>query len=325
MTARFLQRRAWPATSAVIAVAFILAPAVVGRGTQSVLLTLLLFAAMAQAWTLIGGFAGQLSLVHGALLGAGAYAAGLLILKAGLPAGPAILLAGILAAALALVISAALLRLRGVYFAIATLAVALAAQAWMQTWEYAGGSRGLNLPLSDLPEPLTLYYAALALAIAISLTAWWLSWSAFGLRAMAVRDDEAAASALGVNGTLVKVIVFAISGFFTGLIGGVVATNQISLVPENLFDLRWVTTMIVMAMIGGTGTVGGPLLGAAIVYYLIEKQFENSPEIAALVGGLFVIIVIRFAPEGVWGIVTRPRLPAIGRWYRGHISGKSWT
>jgi branched-chain amino acid transport system permease protein len=325
MNAPFPQRYAWPASSALIAAAFVVAPAVVGRGTQTVLLTLLLFASMAQAWNLIGGFAGQLSLVHGALLGAGAYAAGLLILKADLPAGPAILLAGILTAGIALMTSAALLRLRGVYFAIATLAVALAAQAWMLTWEFAGASRGLNLPLSDLPGPLTLYYASLALAIAVSLTAWWLSWSAFGLRVMAVRDDEAAARALGVNGTLVKVIVFTISGFFTGLIGGVVATNQIALVPENLFDLRWVTTMIVMAMIGGTGTVGGPLLGAGIVYYLIEKQFENSPEIAALVGGLFVIIVVRFAPEGVWGIVTRGLLPSVARWCRSQVSRKSWT
>ena len=135
----------------------------------------------------------------------------------------------------------------------------------------------------------------------------------FGLRVMAVRDDESAARALGVNGTLVKVLVFTISGFFTGLIGGVVAVNQIALVPENLFDLRWVTTMIVMAMIGGAGTVAGPLIGAGIVYYLIEKQFENSPEIAALVGGLFVIVVIRFAPEGVWGLLNQASL-LLRRW-----------
>jgi branched-chain amino acid transport system permease protein len=309
MKSAFLHRHAWPVVAVLIVAAFVVAPTAVGRGTQMVLLTLLLFASMAQAWNLIGGFAGQLSLVHGAFLGAGAYAVGLLILKAGFPVGPAIFLAGILTAGMALITSAALLRLRGVYFAIATLVVALAAQAWMLTWEYAGASRGLNLPLSDLPGPLTLYYLALALAVSVSLTAWWLSWSAFGLRVMAVRDDEAAARALGVNGTLVKVIVFTISGFFTGLIGGVVATNQIALVPENLFDLRWATTMIVMALIGGSGTVAGPLLGAGIVYYLIEKQFENSPEIATLAGGLFVIIVIRFAPEGVWGLVTRPWLP----------------
>jgi branched-chain amino acid transport system permease protein len=281
------------------------APSVASRGTQTVLLTLLIFASMAQAWNLIGGFAGQLSLVHGAFLGIGAYTVALLMLKADVPFVPAMLLAGLLTAGAAIITCAALLRLRGVYFAIATLAVALAAQAWMLTWEYAGGSRGLNLPISELPPPLSLYYIALALALAVSLTAWWLSWSTFGLRVMAVRDDEVAARALGVNGTQVKVLVFTISGFFTGLVGGVVAANQISLVPENLFDLRWVTTMIVMAMIGGTGTVAGPLIGAGIVYYLIEKQLENSPEIAALVGGLFVIVVIRFAPEGVWGLLKR--------------------
>jgi branched-chain amino acid transport system permease protein len=305
MSGSSLHRGAWPLLSGLILVAFIVAPAIVSRGTQTVLLTLLIFASMAQAWNLIGGFAGQLSLAHGAFLGIGAYTVALLMLKADVPFAPAMLLAGLLTASAALITSAALLRLRGVYFAIATLAVALAAQAWMLTWEYAGGSRGLNLPISELPPPVLLYYIVLAVALAASLTAWWLSWSMFGLRVMAVRDDEAAARSLGVNGTLVKVLVFTISGFFTGLIGGVVAVNQISLVPENLFDLQWVTTMIVMAMIGGTGTVAGPLLGAGIVYYLIEKQFENSPEIAALVGGIFVIVVIRFAPEGVWGLLKQ--------------------
>jgi len=313
MSALGPSRHVWVAISALLVAALLVAPAIVSRGNQTVLLTLLIFAAMAQAWNLIGGFAGQLSLVHGAFLGIGAYTVALLILKADVPFAPALLLAGLLTASASLITSAALLRLRGVYFAIATLAVALAAQAWMLTWEYAGGSRGLNLPISELPRPLSLYYIALVVVVAASLTAWWLSWSTFGLRVMAVRDDESAARALGVNGTLVKVLVFTISGFFTGLIGGVVAVNQIALVPENLFDLRWVTTMIVMAMIGGAGTVAGPLIGAGIVYYLIEKQFENSPEIAALVGGLFVIVVIRFAPEGVWGLLDQAPL-LLRRW-----------
>jgi branched-chain amino acid transport system permease protein len=204
-----------------------------------------------------------------------------------------------------MLISAALLRLRGVYFAIATLAVALAAEAWMVTWEYAGASRGLNLPFSDLPGPLALYYLALGLTAAASLTAWWLTWSAFGLRLMAVRDDEAAARALGVNGTRIKVLVATLSGFFIGLTGAVVAFNQIALVPENLFDLRWATTMVVMALIGGAGTIGGPLVGAFVIYYLIEKQFESQPEASSLLAGLLVIAVIRFAPGGVWGTAMR--------------------
>jgi branched-chain amino acid transport system permease protein len=298
--------------SALLIGAFAIAPSLVGRGTQSVLLTLLLFAAMAQAWNLIGGFGGQLSLGHAAFLGTGAYTTGMLILKAVLPLAVTLLLSGLAAAAFALVTSAALLRLRGVYFSIATLAVALAAQAWMVTWEYTGASKGLNLPISDLPDPVSLYYLALALTIALSLTAWWFSWSAFGLRVMAVRDDEDAARALGVNGTRIKVTVSTLSGFFTGLIGAVVALNQIALVPENLFDLRWTIDMVVMAMIGGLGTVAGPLVGAGVVYYLIEKQFENQPELAALLAGILVIAVIRFAPGGVWGLIAQVGQSRIG-------------
>jgi branched-chain amino acid transport system permease protein len=306
MNSRFTPRVGWSVFCALLTGLLVIAPAVVGRGTQSLLLTLLLYAALAQAWNLVGGFAGQLSLGHTAFLGAGGYTTAMLLLEAQAPLAVALPASGLAGAVFALVTSVALLRLRGVYFVIATLAVALAAHSWMMNWEYAGASKGLNLPIADLPSPLAIYYLALALVVAVTLTAWWFTWSAFGLRVMAVRDDEDAARSLGVDGTRIKTIVFTLSGFFTGLIGAVVALNQIALAPDNLFGLSWTIGMVVMTIIGGLGSVAGPLAGATVVYYLIEKQFESQPDIAALVAGILVIAIIRYAPAGVWGLAMRP-------------------
>jgi len=292
----------WIAT-ALLLVLLAIAPSLAARGTLSMLLTLLLYAALAQAWNLVGGFAGQFSLGHSALLGAGGYTTGMLLLKADVPLAVSLPASGLAGAVLAFVISVGLMRLRGVYFVIATLAVTLAAHSWMVSWELTGASRGLNLPVSDLPDWQVIYYLALGLTVAVTAAAWWLTWSAFGLRVMAVRDDEDAARSLGVDGTGIKAIVFALSGFFTGALGAVVALNQIALVPDNLLGLSWTVNMVVMTIIGGLGSVAGPLVGATVVYFLIEKQLEGQPELAAVMSGILVIGIIRVAPDGVWGLL----------------------
>lgn len=279
------------------------APSLAARGTVATLLTLLIHASLAQSWNLVGGFAGQFSLGHSALLGVGGYATGMLVLQAEAPLALALPVSGLAGAALAFLISVGLMRLRNVYFVIATLAVALAAHAWMVSWELTGGSRGLNLPVGDLPDSTVVYYLALALVVAATLVAWWLTWSAFGLRVMAVRDDEDAARGLGVDGTRIKAIVFAISGFLTGVAGAIVALNQIALVPDNLFGLSWTVNMVVMTIVGGLGSVAGPLVGATVTYLLIEKQLEGQPEVAAVLSGLLVLAMIRVAPGGLWGLI----------------------
>ncbi len=283
--------------------AFAVLPGVAEPGTQSAVLSLLLMAALAQAWNLIGGYAGLMSLGHAAFVGTGAYTTGLLTLRFELALPAALMASGLAAAALALLSCVALLRLRGVYFAIATLAMALAAQAWMVNWDAVGASRGLNLPIADLPEAATLYGLALGLVTAISLTAWWLGHGTFGLRVMAVRDDEDAARSLGVDGRRIKATVFTVSGFYTGMAGSLIALNQISLVPDNLFGMSWTVGMVVMAIVGGLGTVTGPLLGAGLMYYIVERGLEGMPDVAALLGGIIVIAVIRFAPGGLVGLL----------------------
>lgn len=278
-----------------------LAPSTVSRGTEATLFTLVLYAGLAQAWNIIGGFGGQLSLGHAAFVGAGAYTAGMLFVKTDLPLAAAMPLAGVVAAGIAIVVSVALLRVHGAYFSIGTLAFALALQAWMVTWNYTGASQALNIPFDDVPSADGLYYVALGLTGATTAVAATLTRSRFGLRLMAVREDEDAAAGLGVAGTQIKLLAFVISAFLTGLLGCVVALNQITLTPDNLFGLDWTIKMVVIAIVGGIGTVEGPLVGAVVVYYLIEKQLEGSPTLSLLLTGALIVVVIAFLPGGIWG------------------------
>jgi branched-chain amino acid transport system permease protein len=239
----------------------------------------------------------------------------MLLLETGVPLAVAVVLSGLTAGGLALATSVALLRLRGAYFAIGSLAVSLAILAWMVTWQRTGGSKGLNLPISDLPSQDAQYFLALALVVCTCAIAWWFEHSSFGLRVMAVRDHEDAARALGVNGTTIKAAVLTLSGFLTGILASLVAFNQIALVPENLFGLVWVINMIVMTIVGGLGTVAGPLVGAGLIYWAIEKQLEGHPAVATSLAGALVLVVISVTPGGIWGaLVSAARLAAsLGR------------
>ncbi len=298
------------ATGSALAVAVAIAalaivPSAASSSARTTLTTLLIYAALAQAWNLVGGYAGQLSLGHSVFVGAGGYTTAMLLIETGTPIVVAVALSAVVGAGLALGMSLLLIRLREAYVAIGSLAIALAFLAWMVTWELTGGSRGLNIPLAELPGLDTIYYAALGSVVVASLVAWWLEHSSFGLRVMAVRDNESGARAVGVYGTAVKTIVMVMSGTLTAVLGAIVAFNQIALVPENFFGLQWSINMIIMTIIGGLGTMPGPLIGAGVVYYGIQKQLESQPEIAVTLTGALVIVVITLAPTGIWGSLQR--------------------
>lgn len=287
---------------AALLVALVLLPGAVSRGTQEVLLNLLLWVGVAQAWNLIGGVGGQLSLGHSVFVGAGGYATAMLIVKGAAPWPLALLFGGALAAALAWLLSYPLLRLSGVYFTIGSSAVALAALGWMVTWEWTGQSRGLTIPLDAVPDRTLKFQVIAALAIAGCAVTTLVLRSAFGLRLMAVRDDEGAAAALGVAPRAIKRRAFVLSAFLTGLMGAAVALNQVSIEPNSMFGLGWVVTALVMVIVGGAGTVWGPVVGAFVVYYLVDRSLDGQPVLQALLNGILVIAVIVIAPGGIVGL-----------------------
>jgi branched-chain amino acid transport system permease protein len=289
----------------------LLVPGNVPRGTQEILLNLLIWVGVAQAWNLIGGIGGQLSLGHSVFVGAGGYGLAMLVVKADTPWPLALLFGGALSAGLAWLLSYPLLRLSGVYFTIGSSAVALMALAWMVTWEWTGESRGLNMPLAAIPDRNLKFQVVATLAVLACVVTMVVLRSTFGLRLMAVRDDEGAAAALGVATRTVKRQALVLSAALTGLMGGAVAINQVSLEPNSMFGLSWVVTALVMVVVGGTGTVTGPVVGAFVIYYLVDRSLEGEPVLQALLSGVLVVAVISLAPRGIVGLLHTGRTAAV--------------
>jgi branched-chain amino acid transport system permease protein len=286
-----------------VLVILLLLPGNVSRGTQEILLNLLLWIGIAQAWNIIGGIGGQLSLGHSVFIGAGGYTLAMSIIKAGTPWPAALLLGGVLAGALAWLLSYPLLRLSGVYFTIGSSAVALIALGWMVTWTWTGESRGLTIPLDAVPTRVVTFQVIAVLAVITCVVTFIVLRSTFGLRLMAVRDDEGAAAALGVSTRRVKRQALVLSAVLTGLLGGAIAMNQVSIEPTSMFKLDWVVTALVMVVVGGMGTVAGPVIGAFVIYYLVDRGLQGQPVLQALLSGVLVIAVIELAPNGIVGVL----------------------
>jgi branched-chain amino acid transport system permease protein len=303
MTSHRVQRYLPGAAFAMAVALLAVAPRLTGPATLSTLFYLVLYAGLAQAWNLASGFGGQASLGHAAFLGAGAYAASISMLHAGLPVAGALACAAAAGAALAALAAVALLRLRGVYFAVGSLALATAVLDLATIWNYTGASQGMSLPLNAVPGPDAIYYLAAAVALAATAIAWLLTRTRAGVRVMAVRDDEDAAAGLGVNARAVRVAALTVSGAFAGLFGAIIALNQVIVTPDNVFGMNWTVAMLVMTITGGIGTVVGPIAGAFVVYYLIQQQLLNYPTLSSVLSGVLLIMVVRFTPNGIWGAV----------------------
>lgn len=274
-----------------------------------ILTTLLALIALAQAWNILAGYGGQVSLGASAFVGTGAYTAGLLELHAGVGYEVAILGAVLGGGALAAVLAVPLLRLRGDYFSIGTLAAALALQAWALNWSFAGGSTGVNLPAAGIPGPVEIFQLACGIAAVAMICAYLVAHSNFGMRLKAVRDNESAAVGLGVSAYRHRLAALLVSGALSGLTGGLLAMQQISFEPTGMLGIGWTINALLMTIVGGIGTILGPVVGAVAVYYLLTKQLEEYQTLSVVIEGLLLIVIVRFAPRGLWPLL----LAGVGR------------
>jgi branched-chain amino acid transport system permease protein len=284
----------------VLAVLF-LGPSYLGDASIVLAFTLLLNMTMAQAWNLIGGYGGQFSLAQGMFVGVGSYTTAVLMVRTGVPLWLAIPIAGLVAAALGALAAVPLFRLRGVYFAVGSLGVALAVLSWMINWEFTNKTSSYSLPSSAFLGFEMQYYMAGAVAAVTTASVAFIARSRFGLRLMAVRDDEDAALELGVNSFAVKLGAFTLSAFFVGLAGALLALQKLTLEPYSAFSLTFTINMIIACVIGGLGTVVGPLLGAAVMFGL-QQWLEDYADWSTLILGIALIVIIRIAPGGLVGL-----------------------
>jgi branched-chain amino acid transport system permease protein len=257
---------------------------------------------LAQSWNLLGGYGGQFSLGHSLFVGAGSYTVAVLLLHTGMPLYLTLLVSGGVASGLAAIAALLLMRLREVYFTIGSLGLSVAALTWMINWSYTGASSGLSLPPTAALDYTALYYLSLALLVLTMVCIVLLVRSPFGLRLMAIRDDEEAAAELGVYSLPVKLTTFTISAFFVGVAGGLIVLNNLSIEPNSAFSLNWVVTMIIMTVIGGIATSTGPLIGAVVVFTL-QQALQGYQSWSTLLTGVLLILIIRLAPGGIWNML----------------------
>lgn len=273
--------------------------------------SLLLLALVAMAWNVIGGFGGLFSLGHSVFIGVGGYTLVVLLDHTDLPFAVVLVASGVLAAATGVVLGYPMLRLRGPYFAIGTLGVALAVTSWMLSWPFTKASQGYAVPPADSLRLAELFQLTVGIATAALLAVTALAGSPLGLRLVALRDDEFGARGLGVRRVRTMLPVWALSGFIAGLTGALVALQEGNLTPISSFSLRFVLDAIVICVIGGIGTLYGPLLGALLVF-VMRQITADFADWAMLIEAFWLVVVIRLVPGGLCGILTRFR--TAGAW-----------
>jgi len=285
--------------------------------TQNLVTLAYLMIAGALAWNWMGGYVGQVSFGHAAMFGVGGFvAARLLLLDTPVPAPLAWLAGGICAGLFALG-GHPMLRLRGPYFSIATIGLGEATRLFLTYWEgFTGGSSGLSLPI-DIDMKLRLYWWGLGLVALVGAASYLIRRSTLGLQLLAIKADVDAAADVGVSATFYQDLVFALSGAVVGVTGGLYASYFSFIEPNDMFGFDRSIAFVLMSVIGGIGTVMGPVLGAIVFVLLRQYLLASYPQLYLGLYGVVLILIILFEPLGLtglgvrlWRFVQRRRLAA---------------
>lgn len=261
---------------------------------------LFMLVTLASDWNLTGGFTGYVDFGHAVFFGLGAYGTGIMMNKLGMPFGFALLVGAVAAVIFALLIGLPTLRLKGPYFSIAMLGTFVAMREIVRVLRpITGGGQGLTLP-PYLNRPL-FYYVTLSLAIFVVFLIWWIRRSEFGATLVAIREDEVGAEMRGINTTLHKITAFWIAAFFTGIVGGLWAYQNTFIDPDVVFFSSRTVELVMMVMLGGLGTVGGPVLGATVIYWMRDIVWANFEQYHLLAEGLLLILIVLYLPGGIVG------------------------
>lgn len=272
------------------------------RGLLNQITSLLLLMTISSTWNLVGGFAGQFSLGHSIFVGIGAYSTAIILTHFGTPLIPTILVSGLISSFIGVLLAYPLLRLRGPYLAVGSLGMALAAYGWMINWDFTNASSSYNMPAGGLVDLKTIFTYTVVLATITMLSVVILINSPLGLRLVALRDDEFGAASVGVRRVRTLIPVWALSGFLTGLMGALYAVQRGTLTVDSALNIQFSLDAAIVSVLGGLGTVGGPVIGSIVVYYLrfFSADYSNW---ALLIEAIIVILIVRFFPTGLVGML----------------------
>ena len=278
------------------------------------LAAILMYIVLTVSWAFFSGPTGYISLATAAFFGVGLYTTA--VLGKALPLLAVVAAGGLVSFVLALLVGAITLRLRGIYFAIFTFGLVELIKHILLFWEITvTGTRGRFVVLVG---NTTIYYVVFGILVLLMLTVYFVRRSKFGLAMQSIGDNEDAAAHMGVNVTLVKVITFAVSAFFIGAVGAIMATRWTYIDPYVAFNPLFSFLPVLMAIFGGMGQLYGPVIGAAIFAYLEELLLTKFPYYYMLIFGIILVVVILYLPDGLIGLIQRSRQ----RWQKGGLTGK---
>jgi branched-chain amino acid transport system permease protein len=270
------------------------------RYVVNVWLLICIYAALASMWNLLAGYSGMISLGQQMFVGLGGYTLAVLSVYYGLPISLSVLLGGMISVILAVLISLPIFRMKGVYFAIGTWIIAEALGICFSNWGYVRYGMGMFIQPAYKLSMSAIYYAAMIICIGSIALVYLLLRSNLGLALMAIRDDDVASEAMGINIFRCKFTCFLISAFVTGIAAGILYLNAIFIQPFEAFGIGWTVKLLFIVIIGGIGTVEGPVAGA-IVFVLLQQYLSEYVGFNLIILGTIAIVVIFFAPKGIVG------------------------
>ena len=313
---------AWTgAVALIVVVVLAFFPYIVYSGTTAIMVQGFIVLTLASMWNLLAGYAGLVSVGQQAFVGLGAYFVLILALH-GLSPFAALPVAAIASGIAALPLWWLVSRLRSGYFAIATWVLAATIMLVIEKFSSIGGGTGLPLPGFSGMDPTLLtaytYWAGLAVTVLALVGIYLLLRGRVGLVLTAVRDDEVAARSSGARVGLARLLVFVVAGIGCGAAGGVLAISQLQVQPSAVFSVQWTAEMAFATIIGGLGTIEGPIIGT-VVYMVLQQTLASYNAWYLIILGLVAIIVALFARRGLWGLIDERlnlRLFPVGFWLR---------
>ncbi|NPV45132.1 MAG: branched-chain amino acid ABC transporter permease [Firmicutes bacterium] len=293
---------------------------------HNILILFVVFASLGEAWNIITGFTGQTSFGHAAFFGIGAYTSTVLLYRYGVNPWIGMFLGGIIAAIVAAAVSYPCFKLKGHYFAIATLAIAEIIQQIFVSWEYVEGATGISLPIMDESllnfqfhplNKLPYFYIVYIMFGLVLVIAYWIENSKMGFYLKAIRESHEAAESIGINTTRYKLYAMMASAFLTALFGTFYAQYFLYIDPFMVFALPVSMKIVLLTVLGGLGSLYGPIIGAAVLIPLSEYTRINlggtGKGVDLIIFGLLVVIVACYQPNGIVGFFEKMRRRSRGK------------
>ncbi|MBL6958000.1 MAG: branched-chain amino acid ABC transporter permease [Rhodospirillales bacterium] len=283
-----------------------------GRAEMRFIVEVCYYLALAQMWNLLAGYAGLVSVGQQAFVGFGGYMLFVLSIFLGLNPLLALVLAGVLSAAVAVPTALVVFRLRGAYFAIGTWVMAEVYRLLFAQVSALGGGSGKSLPVAIVKSiaasrslrEMTVYWVGLAVAVAAVGLVYAVLRSRHGLALTAIRDSERASESVGVENFKTKLWVYIVAAFGTGMVGALIFLEKLRISPDAGFNLLdWTANVIFIVVIGGIGTIEGPFIGV-LVFFLLRELFADLGSWYLILLGAVAVVIMLKAPQGIWGLIA---------------------